>query len=48
MTALTAYKFDTPDGAGKMLDLVQDLVKAAADYIGRCCYGFLARGQEEA
>ena len=23
-TALAAYKFDTPDGAGKMLDLVQD------------------------
>lgn len=26
-TALTAYKFDTPDGAGKMLDLVQNLSK---------------------
>jgi uncharacterized membrane protein len=27
MTTLTAYKFDTPDGAGKMLALVQDLSK---------------------
>jgi uncharacterized membrane protein len=27
MTTLTAYKFDTPDGAGKMLDLVKSLSK---------------------
>ena len=27
MATLTAYKFDTPDGASKMLDLVKDLVK---------------------
>jgi len=27
MATLTAYKFDTPEGAGKMLDLVQDLSK---------------------
>ena len=27
MATLTAYKVDTPEGAGKMLDLVQDLVK---------------------
>ena len=27
MATLTAYKFDTPEGAGKMLALVQDLAK---------------------
>ena len=27
MSALTVYKFDSPDGAGKMLDLVQELSK---------------------
>ena len=27
MTTLTAYKFDTPDGAGQMLDLMQNLTK---------------------
>jgi uncharacterized membrane protein len=27
MATLTAYKFDTPEGAGKMLDLLQDLSK---------------------
>jgi uncharacterized membrane protein len=27
MAAITAFKFDTPDGAEQMLDLVQDLVK---------------------
>ena len=27
MTTISGYKFDTADGAGKMLDLVQDLTK---------------------
>jgi uncharacterized membrane protein len=27
MGAITVYKFDTPDGAGQMLDLVKDLTK---------------------
>jgi uncharacterized membrane protein len=27
MATITGFKFDTPDGAGKMVDLVQDLAK---------------------